>query len=196
LGVLVKDAELQKFILHAIIVAGKNAPFANRAYKQFIGDVTIPPFEYIRLLVASNTLEKRVKEAKTGNYTKIVKAFSQLASSNLNLATCTASDLEQINGIGPKTSRYFLMYTRAEPNCAALDRHILRWLKDLGHKDVPKGTPTAKAYGAWEQIFLEEAKRHGMTAREADTFAWNKYSRNTDEARERALQTTVKADSL
>ena len=84
-------------------------------------------------------------------------------------------ELEEIHGIGPKTSRFFIMWTRPGANYAALDTHILKWLALRGHK-VPKSTPSGKKYKEIEKIFLREAAELGMSPQELDTIIWKSFS--------------------
>jgi thermostable 8-oxoguanine DNA glycosylase len=80
--------------------------------------------------------------------------------------------LEQIYGIGPKTSRFFILWTRPNASFAALDRHILRWLREKGYQ-VSKTPPTGKRYCELENIFLEEARQLNKSARQLDSEIWS-----------------------
>jgi hypothetical protein len=71
-----------------------------------------------------------------------------------------------------------------------LDRHTLHWLRDCGYK-APDATPQdEEEYMFWARAFAREARKAKMTVREADTFAWNKYSKNKDKGRERVRKAT------
>ncbi len=162
--------ELERRIIYSIIVAGKSAKFTEGVMSRLVENTT-PPFNQIRSLVSNNTLEDKLREARTGNYTKLSKSFTALVNSSIDLKTCTPQDLEMIHGIGCKTSRFFIIWTRPEENYAALDVHILRWLREQGY-DAPKSTPSGRKYYELENIFLQEAKKLGLTPRELDRKIW------------------------
>lgn len=162
-------------MLFAITVAGKSASHAEGAIKRLFGSIPFP-MEMIETWIGMEDLDKHLREARTGNYTKIAKAFSQLAplvnNGELDLRTCSAEDLEKIFGIGPKTSRFFITWTRPDARHAVLDVHILRWMKKRGH-DVPTATPPSKKkYAEIEETFLKIADDLGTTPRELDAAIW------------------------
>jgi thermostable 8-oxoguanine DNA glycosylase len=97
----------------------------------------------------------------------------------LDVATCDIHDLEEVWGIGRKTSRFFVMYTRPEDQeYAILDVHILRWLREQGHDSAPMQTPRSKKkYELLENAFIWEAQARGMTPLELDTVIWAERSR-------------------
>lgn len=166
--------ELEEKLMYAVIVAGKSAKFAERAMK-ILGNHTKHRtwFESIRLWDQHDELLRICTMASTGNYTKIVKAFREMAGANLALERCTPDQLEAIHGIGPKTSRFFILWTRPKERYAALDIHILRWLKAQGH-DVPATTPqSGKKYKSIEQLFLAEADKRRLTPRQLDAEIWS-----------------------
>lgn len=167
------EKELQYRIIYAIIVAGKNAKFAEAATKRLFPALSDQqyPFDIVRNWVVSDQLENNLRDARTGNYSKIKKALECLVDLDIDLATCTPIELEQVPGIGPKTSRFFVLWTRPDARCAALDVHVLRWLRGLGY-DVPKVTPSGKKYAKIEQLFLREADRMNLTPRELDERIW------------------------
>lgn len=174
--------ELQARLLYSMIVAGKSAEFANLAIRKFlrICPMNLTPFQWIRELTDEELLE-RLKKAKTGNYNKLAKGYRELVDAHLDLQRCTPEELERIHGIGPKTSRFFILWTRPGAKYAALDVHILRWLKTQGY-DAPKATPaTPKRYAHLEQAFIKEAEARGMTPRELDARIWElgSQARNT-----------------
>ena len=170
------DRELQWRIIYSIIVAGKSAKFAENAIRKLFSGYDEPPFEMIKIWWAAHTLESHLRMAKTGNYGKLATALRVLALSSIDLRTCTPADLEVVYGIGPKTSRFFILWTRPNARCAALDIHILRWLGEKGYK-VPKNTPqSAKAYAVLEKAFLDEAEKLGMSPAELDKQVWTERS--------------------
>ena len=167
------DQELQLRLLYAVIVAGKSAQFTERAMSRlFAGLGTELPFDKLRLWIGDNSLETKLRLARVGNYGKISRAFSELISADLDLRNCQPADLENIHGIGPKTARFFTIWTRPDAHVAALDVHILRWLRQQGH-NAPLQTPSGKRYADLETIFLAEADRRGLSARELDEQIWS-----------------------
>jgi hypothetical protein len=169
-------AELEYRLLYSVVVAGKSAKFADRALRTFLGESDgRSPFEYIRALLQSDapSLCDVLTVARTGNYTKLCGAFGMAVDTGLDLATCTPMELEKIHGIGPKTSRFFILWTRPGARYAALDTHVLKWLRYLGHA-TPTSTPqSSKRYAELEAVILAEADRRGMTPRELDAAIWD-----------------------
>ena len=107
-----------------------------------------------------NKLGKALRAEGIGCYTNRAKYLIDLADSNIDLKECTIEDLEDIKGIGPKTARFIILFSREGENCAVLDVHILRWLKGLGF-NVPHDTPSSsKKYREIEKIFINEYKKH------------------------------------
>jgi 3-methyladenine DNA glycosylase/8-oxoguanine DNA glycosylase len=171
------DQELQLRLLYAIIVAGKSAKFAEQAMARlFAGLGGGLPFDWIRAWVADGSLDAKLHEARVGNYGKAAKAFSEVAVAGIDLRTCGPAELETIHGIGPKTARFFIIWTRPDARVAALDVHVLRWLKTLGY-DAPPQTPSGKRYAELESAFLTEADRRGVTPHILDQQIWSTGSR-------------------
>lgn len=166
--------ELQSRLIYSLIVAGKSADFANNALERWYsgrqsGEL---PLDFAKRLISEDKLEDSLRKARTGNYGKLVRAISLLTQADLNLQTCQPEDLEKIPGFGPKTSRFFILWTRPDANFAALDVHILRWLRAQGY-DAPKTTPqSGKKYAELEQCFLKEARNRRKTPRELDFEIW------------------------
>jgi thermostable 8-oxoguanine DNA glycosylase len=167
--------ELQLKLLYSIIVAGKSAKFAEAVIHKLFSHSNMPPFAILKDWINYGILEAKLRGSRTGNYTKMSKCIEQLINSDINLSTCSPEDLEKIHGIGPKTARFFLLWARPGANYAALDVHILRWLRSLGY-NAPKQTPTGNKYLELENIFLKEAKNRNMTPSELDYIIWKQGS--------------------
>lgn len=182
----ITDRELEYRLIYSIIVAGKSAKFATNVVQKLFEWWPFNPFEAIRLWDSQDRLEKELKAAKTGNYKKLISALKQLAFSGINLRTCSIEDLEKFPGIGPKTSRFFIMWTRPNVRYAVLDTHILKWLGKRGHK-VPKSTPVGKRYKEIEDIFLNEADELELSPQELDTAIWKSFSGSTNWSPEREI---------
>lgn len=163
-------AELEYRLLYSMVVAGKNATFAENALKRFLEGCDVSPFAWIRKIGEAGLVD-RLKLARTGNYSKMARGFWEVANAGLQIMKCPPEHLERIHGIGPKTSRFFIIWTRPGARHAALDTHILKWLRYLGHA-APKSTPSGEKYAALEKIILAEAETRGMTPRELDEAIW------------------------
>lgn len=167
---------LEYRLLYAVVVAGKSAKFAEAAMSRFINGAGISPFDHVRRLIGCRNLKRSLVKARVGNYAKIDRSFKEIVAANLDLETCTPEDLEKIHGIGPKTSRFFILWTRPDAQYAALDVHILRWMRSIGY-DAPRSTPQdPKKYAALEKAFLKEAKKRKVKPSELDWEVWKKGS--------------------
>jgi len=144
------DAELQKFWLFCIFVAGKNSDTQLKKLNQFLERAEKEnknPFDYIR----ENILDLRnmLVAARVGQYNRLVKAIEK--SIELDLRTCGIKDLINIYGVGPKTARFFLLHTRKDCKYVVLDTHILNWLREH-NVDCPKNTPSEPEYSRLEGV--------------------------------------------
>lgn len=170
------DAQLEEHILWWVCAAGKNGVVAAKCLDNLLTTLKNmirgnTPFELVK---NEPNLAYWMSESGIGCYNNKSKTFKALATSGINLRTCGVDDLENINGIGPKTARCFLIHSRPNQKLAGLDRHILSWLSDLGYK-VPKSTPVGKQYKQIEQWFLNEVDKSGKTVSQLDLEIWNKY---------------------
>ena len=168
------DKELQARLLYSVVVAGKSADFANNVIVRILGLCQDGELPFAMLQRKGSEIEIRgmCRAQGTGNYTKVGRCFWELSQASINLRTCTAEDLEKVHGIGPKTSRFFIMWTRPEAIHAALDVHVLRWMRGLGYA-APKSTPTGRKYANLEAAFIAEAAKRGLTPRELDSQIWD-----------------------
>jgi hypothetical protein len=187
--------ELEEHILFWVCAAGKNGRTAARTLEVFLNMITwngMTPFQAIRNKCSDDNMPDDIieenfsdyknmtdlmKMAGIGCYNHKSRSFSELAYSKLDLKSCTPDDLEQIYGIGMKTSRCFLLHSRENARCAGLDTHMLKFLRAKGVKDVPKSTPTSrKQYLRLEKEVLKFADKEKMTPADFDLKVWNKYS--------------------
>lgn len=172
--------ELEETLLFGLLVAGKNAITTSRLLDNFIKDFKLEdetPFEVFRKFNADEVpkLSTALKDYGFGCYNAKAKGIHQLVRANLNLETCTVDELEEINGIGMKTSRLFVLHTRENAKCIPLDVHILHYLRDLGH-EVPKATPSKKKYLEIEKICIGLARKAKKTCAGWDLMIWRMYS--------------------
>lgn len=164
------EAQLQEFLLFCIVVAGKNAAQQAVRLDKFIAGVK--PFERVRALARYGSLEWALRLVKLGQYTRIARAFTHAAQ--LNPATCSLDQLEAISGIGPKTSRFFLLHSRPNMRYAVLDTHILKYMRKEHGIYTPKSTPTGKHYAELERRFLAICGNRNVA--DFDLEIWRKYS--------------------
>jgi thermostable 8-oxoguanine DNA glycosylase len=171
--------ELETFWFFCLAVAGKTAKTQARLLDNFIQSLapTSPdtPFARVEQAVKQGVLMDKVKESRLGQFTRLERAFRE--STSLDLRNCTVSDLEAIYGVGPKTARMFLMFTRPNQRFAALDTHVLKYLASKG-LEVPKTTPPAgERYRALEAEFLKLADQSGKSVADFDLEIWKSYAK-------------------
>jgi thermostable 8-oxoguanine DNA glycosylase len=175
------EAELEEFLMFAILVAGKGAEQQAKKLDAFLKHCMYPqigkPFAHIEYLVKNNWLELQMKEFKLGQYKRIGHAFREILKFKGRLKEVTIEELESISGIGSKTARFFILHSRPDANVAVLDTHILKWMSEQGYKSIPKATPPKKKYAEIENLFLQEAIRHQMTPADLDLTIWKSYAK-------------------
>lgn len=180
------NAELLEYWLFCLFVRGKNADVQAAKLQQFIEcvcdltgkvdlDIALKDMTYCKH-VNYYTVCSALRTVKAGQYHTLAAAIEQtvqrIAEDPDFLQTATASDLESIRGVGPKTARYFLLHTRKNARVAALDTHILRYLGYRTDMKVPKTTPTGKKYAELEDAFLLMADFEGVDPAAMDLAIW------------------------
>lgn len=175
--------KLEYKLLFSLVVAGKSADFAQGVLHKLLPEPEYldkychgSPMTYVRDMISCQVLPSELARCRSGNYAKLEKAFRRASelvlSGSLDLRLCTPQELEKVPGIGPKTSRFFILWTRPDARCAALDTHILKWLSYLGYK-APKSTPPkGKKYDELELAFLQEADKRKLKPSELDAMVW------------------------
>jgi hypothetical protein len=192
------DDELEEFFIFSVCVAGKDAAATARGVDKLLYNLShiyardevfvLSPFQLIRNLtyiygtefgVNEHILAAELKKAGIGNYNILSRRLTKLAHTSINLRTCTPDELEVHEGIGSKTSRFFILHSRPNARVAALDTHILKWLNDQG-VTAPKSTPSkgSAKYKSLELTFLQLADKLGKSPATLDLEIWNDYSRN------------------
>jgi len=170
--------ELEEFLLFAILVAGKNAKTTANALEKLLKlSNKKTPFKKIKSMIQKNKLIDNLKASGIGQYNRISKAFAEIIKLENTLQTISVEKLEQIYGIGPKTARFFVMFSRKTNKYAVLDTHMLKYLASIGY-NVPKTTPSGKKYKELEQAFINEAKKYNKSVAEFDLNIWKKYNRD------------------
>ncbi len=196
------EAELEEFALFTVAVAGKTAVVISekidrflwlaraRAGRYYRKELKQPhrvldwsPFHLIHVLHHISQFSKRdeitacMKKAKLGKYALLQRAYLRLVYSKFDLRKCSCEQLENVPGIGFKTSRFFVLHSRPDQNIAVLDTHILHFLRDNGVK-APKNTPSSKAtYERLESKVLQMAKAANKTVADFDLEIWRKYTK-------------------
>ena len=186
---LLKDKtryEQEVTVLYIITVAGKTSEYAVNALGRFLAHTEylgVLPFDRILELWRTDSLEAMLRECRLSPYGMRTKAFRHAATFNKrhDLRKVTPDEWANVGGervgIGPKTARYILMCLDPDnARVAALDTHVLKWLKHLGYPNVPKSTPPAgPAYNEWEEVFLLECDKRGRIPADLDLEVWSAY---------------------
>lgn len=179
--------ELEEFLLFAIVVAGKTATTQAKALERFLAFKRCDesPFDYVARLSKAWDLDRAVRESHLGQYRRIVGAFDAIARQrryfpadwSSQLHTVQTTDLENIPGIGPKTSRFFILHTQECAKAACLDTHVLKFLAAMNIKDVPKVTPqNMKEYRRLEGEFLAICRTLDVHPAKFDLAVWTYYA--------------------
>jgi thermostable 8-oxoguanine DNA glycosylase len=172
-----KKSVKEEFLLFCFSVAGKTAVIQAQKLdlflknlKELYGDDLLP-FQLIQKAVKNHVLRENLEQVKIGQYKRLEHAFSEV--SFLDVETVSLEQLESISGIGPKTARFFLLYTRKNSKYAVLDTHILKWMKrTFPEIDIPKSTPTLKKYYQLETVFLNYCKENDLNPEDIDLEIW------------------------
>ena len=170
--------QLEEFLLFCIVAAGKNASTQALKLEALLTlcPYSLSPFERLTKVNKQLKLRTMLEHVKMGQYGRIHDAISQLLTLNPDLKTCTTTDLETIPGIGPKTSRFFILHSRPNQKLAVLDTHVLKYMREKNIK-VPKSTPSGSAYLKLEQEFLKLVPANKSIA-DFDLEIWMHYARS------------------
>ena len=174
--------ELEEFILFCINVAGKKSAIEAPKLEVFIErakNITkeTTPFNCIRKLIKLGRLNEIMHWAKLSPYAQRYNSYVAVAKVK-DLQTVTLNRLLQVPGIGLKTARFFLSHSREDFDEPMLDTHILRFLRDQGHADAPKSTPSNEnTYRYFANIFKNIARQLGKSVTDLDLEIWKQYSK-------------------
>jgi hypothetical protein len=166
-------ARREKLAIFGPMVAGKRSVQTQKVLDKLLGALPEAPTPFGQLKAASDEqLEGAMRAAGTGQYGRFARTFRDLQNLDLTHRNPSLEEWEGVHGISHKTSRFIAMNMDKDAQTAALDVHVLRWLRSQGH-DAPEQTPGSPAvYRKLENVVLDEAKKRGMTPREFDLMIW------------------------
>lgn len=171
------EKELEAFLLFAILVAGKKASMQSRKLRDFLSrhckSDNESPFDIIRRLIEQNEFSSAIRLDGLGQYRKLETCLPILVNSGIDLHNCSVEELESIPFIKMKTSRFFVLHSRRDAKYAALDVHILRYMREQMSIDAPYNTPSSKSkYLELEDAFLQHCESKNMTPSDFDLAVW------------------------
>ena len=186
------SSELEEFLLFCIVVAGKTAYIQAQKLEDFLVSVNkrlmmpenINPFQTIKSAEQHGILFEEIKLAKLGQYKKIYSGFKYISDREYNLSRMTPKILEEIPGVGMKTSRFFLLHsdTFYKDKIAILDTHILKFIKENIDDLAPKSTPVIPlTYRFWESKFLTWCLENKKNVADFDLEVWKSFARTKPE---------------
>jgi thermostable 8-oxoguanine DNA glycosylase len=186
------SSELEEFLLFCIVVAGKTAYIQAQKLEDFLVSVNkrlmmpenINPFQTIKSAEQHGILFEEIKLAKLGQYKKIYSGFKYISDREYNLSRMTPKILEEIPGVGMKTSRFFLLHsdTFYKDKIAILDTHILKFIKENIDDRAPKSTPVIPlTYRFWESKFLTWCLENKKNVADFDLEVWKSFARTKPE---------------
>jgi len=175
---------LQRFLFFSVAVAGKQAEAVKKKVDLLAGHLRTHYAQEAFMGNLSAALDhsqfiNRLKEVRFGQYTKMLNFSQAFMAWPVDLTTATVADLRKYPGVGPKTARFFILYTRPGERLAVLDTHILAWMKEQGVAGVPKSTPQSESvYTKFERIFLDMCDKRKKTPHQLDDEIWNSRTRS------------------
>lgn len=197
-----KIERLEIFFIFCCMVAGKKASVTAQKVSELLDPEfrkiefqrdlikksdKLSPFEYIYKLIEEDKLLETLKNHRTGQYNKLEHIFKFLYEFYKDngysfVLKCNLESMEAIKGIGPKTSRFYCMYTQENFQGAILDTHLLKYLKEYHElQDVPKTTPsTLKQYKKLESEYLKICNKFKKKPSVLDLQIWKLYSNKYD----------------
>jgi len=181
------EAELQEFMLFAIMVHGKKAEVQALKLEYFLTYLAAftgceLPFQMVNIAMNyeledeedENLLLKALKMYGLGQYNRLCQAIEDLLKLP-DLRTVTVEQLVNCFAVGPKTARFFIVHSRPNQEHAILDTHVLKWLRLQG-VNAPESTPQGKHYAEFEKIFLTFVRHSGKSVAEFDLEIWKSFA--------------------
>jgi hypothetical protein len=165
---------MQYILLLGVLVAGQRGLVKRAALDRLVQGASPGecPIDYCLRLKRESRLDDELRAARTGKYARVSRFLDDYEERSLNLSSCSTEDLETLHGVSFKTSRFFMLYARPGARHAALDVHILRFMREQG-LDVPAQAPSSAArYMEIEEQFLRLADELGIEPWELDNQEW------------------------
>jgi thermostable 8-oxoguanine DNA glycosylase len=163
--------QLEELLFFSLCVAGKNSQITMRGVNRLFEGKS-HPFRWLRSLLNKKQFIPMMKKVGLGQYNRMQKSARCMVDSEIDLHTCSVAELESLHGIGPKTARFFLAFSRKGVKVAILDVHILRWMKKHGIKTPNKTPSTRKNYWELEKKYLALARRMKQNPAKLDYKVW------------------------
>jgi len=168
--------ELEEFFLFGMFVCGKNAHVQAKKLEELRIYMNVKR-SWKAKIRGRDDLYHALYACRVGQYGRLCEAmWFWKHKTRWDLATCTVEDLMDIPGVGPKTSRFFLLHSRPNQKLAVLDTHVLAWLRDRHSYSIPTSTPGKRKYAELEKTFLYDCETLGKTPAELDLEIWTEYS--------------------
>ena len=175
------EHELQATLIFWILVAGKNAASTRKSLLK-LHDLlpskrSLPCVRILRYSSEKGepALAGLMRSCGFGQFNQKARYLTELSrqvcEEDLDLFSCTLTDLMALPGVGPKTARAFLLHSRPKQRVAVLDTHVLKFLAEEGYS-VPKTTPVGKRYDELEKVWLDICDERGWDLAEADLRIW------------------------
>ena len=179
--------QLQEFLIYCVCVAGKKSEIESPKVRKFCLDPRfgfhLKPFDLIKKLLGVSSVEEdglmqHLKKYKIAPYQQRYNSLKDIVTLLPdNLSEVTLDQLQEVRGISTKTSRFFLTHSRADFDEPILDTHILRFLRDQGHDQVPESTPqNPKVYAKVATLFKAIANARKQSVTDLDLQIWTEYS--------------------
>ncbi len=167
--------ELTAFLMWCTVTPGKRSDVITPKFNSMFTKRT--PTSLIK--AHGKTIRSHLEKAGIGQYDRISKCWKQIASlvkPRNQLADISRDELVKIDGIGPKTSSFFVAHSQPWSEIAVLDVHILRFLQEqFPSYPVPVQTPQdLDEYKRLEYMFLGISASRDMAPHELDTEIWQK----------------------
>ena len=171
--------DLELLAVFCSCVAGKKATMISGMVETLFSacDHSGTPFERLLSMERSGSLDANLRRARLGKYAVLNRGLPALARFDEQaLRTCPPEALEEIPGIGMKTSRFFILHSRPDARVGVIDTHVLKYLRAAGVNGVPDTIPTGREYLRMEAAFMAEADRLEVPMAVLDLRIWSHYA--------------------
>jgi hypothetical protein len=170
------EYELQEFLLFCIFVAGKTAKIIAPKLDGFLEDKTQLPFDYLESM-GHEGFKAHLRKHKIGKYGLLDSGLWALVRFKPDLRNMSFNSLESYLGIGPKTSRFFVLHSRPGIKTVVLDTHILKDVRKRGI-NAPVSTPQGRKYEDISRQYVRLLEADGVTDfAEFDLNKWKEYAK-------------------